>query len=259
MWAPSVLVINETLARHGLARRRNAEKYPWKMPLNRRQLLKTGLIASAASTLGAGSADASANKDVTNGSRSKPQIALTFHGQGDPAIVRKLLDILKSTSTPITVFAIGTWLQGFPSVAKQMLDAGYDIGNHTMHHYQMKTLSAKVAQAEVAGCAAELKKLIGNHGKWFRPSGTHYSTPIIRAAAQKYGYKQCISYDVDSHDYQDVGKTRVLADIAGSIQNGSIVSLHFGHQDTIDAMPTLLENLHAKGLKPVTLSTLFEV
>ena len=120
-------------------------------------------------------------------------------------------------------------------------------------------MSAKVAHSEVAGCAAELKKLIGNHGKWFRPSGTQYSTPIIRAAAEKYGYKQCISYDVDSHDYQDVGKTRVLADIAGAIQNGSIVSLHFGHQDTIDAMPTLLENLHAKGLKPVTLSTLFGV
>ena len=107
------------------------------MPINRRQFLKTGLIASAATTLGAGSAAASTNKDVTNGPRSKPQIALTLHGQGDPAIVGKLLDILKSTSTPISVFAIGTWLQGFPTVAKQMLDAGYDIGNHTMHHYQM--------------------------------------------------------------------------------------------------------------------------
>ena len=48
----------------------------------------------------------------------------------------------------------------------------------------------------------------------------------------------------------------MLADIGKSIKNGSIVSLHFGHQDTIDAMPTLLENLHAKGLTPVTLTTL---
>jgi len=61
---------------------------------------------------------------------------------------------------------------------------------------------------------------------------------------------------VDSHDYQDVGKRTVLTDISRAIQNGSIVSLHFGHQDTIDAMPTLLENLHAKGLTPVTLTTL---
>jgi hypothetical protein len=38
------------------------------------------------------------------------------------------------------------------------------------------------------------------------------------------------------------------------VKNGSIVSMHFGHQNTIDAMPTLLEQLSTKGLTPVTLS-----
>ena len=38
------------------------------------------------------------------------------------------------------------------------------------------------------------------------------------------------------------------------VKNGSIVSMHFGHQNTIDAMPKLLEQLNAKGLTPVTLS-----
>jgi len=41
-----------------------------------------------------------------------------------------------------------------------------------------------------------------------------------------------------------------------NVQNGSIISLHFGHQDTIDAMPTLLDQLQAKGLTPVTLTTM---
>lgn len=238
------------------------------MALNRREFLRGSAVVAGASlitgisdlTLGTDSALAAnrdiANRDIANGSRSKPQVALTFHGAGDPALVQKLLAILKSSATPVSVFAIGTWLRGYPAVAKQMLDAGYDIGNHTMNHYQMKTLSAKKVDSEIAGCAAELKKLIGNHGKWFRPSGTQSSNALIRAGAVKYGYGSCISYDVDSHDYQDVGKRVVLADISKAIQNGSIVSLHFGHQDTIDAMPTLLENLHAKGLTPVTLTTL---
>jgi len=233
------------------------------MALNRREFLRGSAVVAGASLisgitdLSVGSDSvAAANPDIANGSRSKAQVALTFHGAGNPALVQKLLSIFKSSSTPVSVFAIGTWLRGYPAVAKQMLDAGYDIGNHTMNHYQMKTLNAKKVDSEIAGCAAELKKLIGNHGKWFRPSGTQYSNAIIRAAALKYGYNQCIAYDVDSHDYQDVGKKTVLADISQAIKNGSIVSLHFGHQDTIDAMPTLLENLHAKGLTPVTLTTL---
>jgi peptidoglycan/xylan/chitin deacetylase (PgdA/CDA1 family) len=227
------------------------------MSFSRREFIKTSLIAASATLLAGISEGAQAvNPDITHGPRSVPNVALTFHGAGEPAMVQKLLAIFKSTSTPVSVFAIGSWLKGYPTVAKQMLDAGYDLGNHTMNHYQMKTLSAKIADAEIAGCAVELKKLIGNHGKWFRPSGTQYSNAIIRKAALKYGYKQCISYDVDSHDYQNVGKKLVLSDISHGIKNGSIISLHFGHQDTIDAMPTLLENLHAKGLKPVTLTTL---
>ena len=218
-------------------------------------VLAGATLISGISDLSAASTMAT-NLDISNGSRKKSEIALTFHGAGDPVLVQKLLSILKSSSTPVSVFAIGKWLQSSPGVAKQMLDAGYDIGNHTMNHFQMKTLSAKKVDAEIAGCASELKKLIGNHGKWFRPSGTQNSNAIIRKAAIKYGYGRCISYDVDSHDYQDVGKRVVLADIAGSIKKGSIVSLHFGHQDTIDALPTLLENLHAKGLRPVTLTTL---
>lgn len=233
------------------------------MPLNRREFIRSSAVVAGATVLsgiselglGADSADA-ATLDIANGSRKKSEVALTFHGAGDPVLVQKLLAILKSTSTPVSVFAIGKWLQGSPTVAKQMLDAGYDIGNHTMNHFQMKTLNTRKVDSEIAGCAAELKKLIGNHGKWFRPSGTQNSNAIIRRAAIKYGYGRCISYDVDSHDYQDVGKQTVLADISKVIKNGSIVSLHFGHQDTIDAMPTLLENLHAKGLKPVTLTTL---
>ena len=226
--------------------------------VSRRNLLKLGAVAGASSLLGAlpaGIAEA-ASPDISHGSRSTPQIALTFHGAGNKAMAKKLLGILKSTQTPVTVFAVGAWLKADNSIAKQILDDGHDLGNHTMNHLQSKTLSAAKLDSEISGCATELISLIGNHGKFFRPSGTQYSTALIRKTALKYGYKKCISYDVDSHDYQDVGKAAVVKNVMSTVKNGSIVSLHFGHQDTIDALPTLLTQLHAKGLTPVTLSTM---
>jgi peptidoglycan/xylan/chitin deacetylase (PgdA/CDA1 family) len=226
--------------------------------VSRRNLLKLGAVAGASSLLGAlpaGIAEA-ASPDISHGSRSTPHVALTFHGAGDKAMAAKLLGILKSTQTPVTVFAVGAWLKADNSIAKQILDGGHDLGNHTMNHLQSKTLSAAKLDSEISGCATELISLIGNHGKFFRPSGTQYSTALIRKAALKYGYKKCISYDVDSHDYQDVGKAAVVKNVMSTVKNGSIVSLHFGHQDTIDALPTLLTQLHAKGLAPVTLSTM---
>jgi len=226
--------------------------------VSRRNLLKLGAVAGASSLLGALPAviAEAASPDISHGSRSTPQIALTFHGAGNKAMAKKLLGILKSTQTPVTVFAVGAWLKADNSIAKQILDDGHDLGNHTMNHLQSKTLSAAKLDSEISGCATELISLIGNHGKFFRPSGTQYSTALIRKTALKYGYKKCISYDVDSHDYQDVGKAAVVKNVMSTVKNGSIVSLHFGHQDTIDALPTLLTQLHAKGLTPVTLSTM---
>ena len=215
--------------------------------VTRRNLLKLGVVAGASSLLSAipaGIAEA-ATPDISHGSRTVPQVALTFHGAGDKSLADRLLGILKSTNTPVTVFAVGSWLKADNSIAKRILDDGHDLGNHTMNHLQSKTLTAAKLDSEIAGCATELISLIGNHGKYFRPSGTQYSTPLIRKAALKYGYKKCISYDVDSHDYQDVGKAAVIKNVMSTVKNGSIVSLHFGHQDTIDALPSLLTQLHA--------------
>ena len=228
------------------------------MSVNRRTFLKFGTAMTMAAVVepALSTVAQAVSPDIAHGPRSSKNIALTFHGAGSTAYANALLDIFKNTSTPVSVFAIGSWLKANPEMAKKIVDGGHDIGNHTMNHYQMKTLNAAKVNSEIAGCAAELKSLIGNHGAFFRPSGTQYSNALIRQTALKYGYSQCISYDVDSHDYQDVGKAAVIKNVMTSIKGGSIVSLHFGHKNTVDALPTLITELHNAGYTPVTLTKL---
>ena len=42
-----------------------------------------------------------------------------------------------------------------------------------------------------------------------------------------------------------------------SVKEGSVVSLHLGHPGTPDALPGVLDDLAARGLRPVTASALF--
>lgn len=229
------------------------------MTLSRRDLLKaTTAVAAGAIGLMDIPAHAANGLDIQHGSRTSKKVALTFHGAGTPDFADPLLKLFKSTNTHVSVFAVGTWLVSDPGIAARILDDGHDLGNHTMTHTQMKTISAKRVDSEIGKCASELKKLIGNHGSWFRPSGTQLSTPLIRAAALKYGYGQCISYEVDSHDFQDPKREVVIKNVMNKVQNGSIISMHFGHKVTLDAMPLLLDKLHAKGLEPVTLTELLK-
>jgi len=228
------------------------------MAIDRRAFLKLAGVGGALSLFGLPIADATI-PDITHGDRSVPNIALTFHGASSHVMGTELLTIFQETKTPVSVFAVGTWLIKNPTFAKQIIADGHDLGNHTMNHYQMKTLNASKVRSEISQCAAELVKVSGTHGKWFRPSGTQYSNATIRKFATSLGYKQCISYDVDSHDYQDVSTNALIKNVMTGAKNGSIVSLHFGHKNTIKALPTLLKELTSQGLKPVTLTTLLGI
>jgi peptidoglycan/xylan/chitin deacetylase (PgdA/CDA1 family) len=56
-----------------------------------------------------------------------------------------------------------------------------------------------------------------------------------------------VSYDVDSLDYADPGPEAVVATVLGSVQPGSIVSLHLGHPGTVTALPAILRGLAGRG------------
>jgi peptidoglycan/xylan/chitin deacetylase (PgdA/CDA1 family) len=64
------------------------------------------------------------------------------------------------------------------------------------------------------------------------------------------------SYDVDSLDFTSPGAPAVTRKVLGEIRAGSVVSLHFGHPDTVAALPALLTELDRRGLHAVTTTEL---
>jgi peptidoglycan/xylan/chitin deacetylase (PgdA/CDA1 family) len=194
--------------------------------------------------------------EVAHGARSGQTVALTFHGNGDPALAHSLLDQVEHAGARISVFVVGTWLVAHPEMAQRILQGRHDLGNHTMHHKPMRRLAATEAHREVGDCAAVLRRTAGTPGRWFRASGTQQTTPVIRSAAAAAGYNTCVSYDVDGLDWQDPQPATVRQAVLDNVQPGSIVSLHLGHRVTVEALPQILAGLAAKKLTPVTLSEL---
>jgi peptidoglycan/xylan/chitin deacetylase (PgdA/CDA1 family) len=141
-------------------------------------------------------------------------------------------------------------------MARRILDGGHELGNHTQNHAAIAEMSPARTYAEIDACAQQLKELTGSIGTWFRPSQTQYATPTIQAQAARVGYPTCLSYDLDSLDYTDPGADLVVNTTLRAAQNGSIVSLHFGHADTVAALPRVLDGLRQRGLHPVTMTEL---
>jgi peptidoglycan/xylan/chitin deacetylase (PgdA/CDA1 family) len=193
---------------------------------------------------------------VVHGPRHRSQVALTFHGQGPVSMADALLGEAERAGAQVTVLAVGTWLGQYPQIAQRILHGGHDLGNHTMHHLDIKAMDASGTYAEIAGCARRLHDLTGSIGRWFRPSQTQYSTPLIEREARKAGYQTCVSYDVDSLDYTDPGPDAIVSTVLRLTRPGSIISLHLGHSGTVTALPAIVRGLASRGLRPVTLTEL---
>lgn len=228
--------------------------------ISRRRALRIGgtaaLVGMSGLLLPNSANAASAGADIFHGPRNRAEVALTFHGAGDLVIARKILAIAKRTKTPLSVMAVGVWLNANPSIGREIVDAGHELGNHTYSHKTMTLLTLKEAKVEVAKGKEAVIKAVGTPGKWFRPSGTLKSNSIIRAAAGASGYSNCLVYDVDSLDYTNPSAKAIVANCMKTVQHGSIIGMHFGHAHTVAALPLLIQALHARNLTPVTVSHL---
>lgn len=193
--------------------------------------------------------------EVGRGNSDRPQVALTFHGAGDPAIARDVLDVLNSRPAHVTVMVVGSWLAANSSLAGVIASAGHELGNHTWTHPVLADLSPSGIQDEIDRCRDLLVQLTGSPGAFFRQSSAQHATDQILDIAGRSGYGTCLSYDIDSTDWTDPGPSAIRRAVAAATA-GSVVSLHFGHPGTVEALPGILDDLAARGLTPVTASTL---
>jgi peptidoglycan/xylan/chitin deacetylase (PgdA/CDA1 family) len=197
---------------------------------------------------------------VVSGPTTKPRVALTFHTNGDLDLVNQLLDVFDSRHVKITSFIVGDWLEANPSMAQRIAAGGHEFANHTYTHPTFQDLSRDAQLAEVTQCRDVLVRLTGGPGVAFRPSGTDDGTASpgdqVLSVAAEAGYSTVLGFDVDPLDYDDPGADAVTQRTLAAVHPGAIVSLHFGHAGTVEAMPAILDGLDQRKLTPVTVSTL---
>jgi len=195
---------------------------------------------------------------VAHGPRDRDEVAFTFHAnvESDKAMTDAMLADAARAHVPVTVFAVGQWLDRDPPLAARLIGAGHELANHTYTHPSLGGLAAAAVASEIARCRDVLDRQAPGLARWFRPSGMDTPTELVLSEAGRAGYATVVGYDVDPHDYQDPGAAAIVDRVRAGLQAGSIVSLHFGHAGTVAAFPQLVDLANQRGLSTVTVSTL---
>ncbi|MGQ4648611.1 polysaccharide deacetylase family protein [Lyngbya aestuarii] len=188
-------------------------------------------------------------------------IALTFDDGPWPETTNKVLYVLKQHNVRATFFVVGKLVQKYPQLAKEVIEQGHAIGNHTWsHHYEH--YNALTAATELDKTTEILKKTTGIETSLFRPPGG-----ILNNGLAAYAYQKkyaVIMWSVDSRDwYSRRTKAQALVDqVLHTVQPGGIVLLHDGGGDrskTVQALPQLITELKKHGYNFVTVPELLKM
>ncbi len=187
-----------------------------------------------------------------------PYIAMTFDDGPSAVLTPKLLDLLAARHIKATFFVIGENVAEHPEIVARAAREGHEIGNHSWSHPNFAKMSQENVRSQLQRTDDAIKNATGKRPTLLRPPYGSITERQKRWIHDEFGY-DIILWDVDPLDWKRPGPAVVRSRILKETRSGSIVLSHDIHPGTIEAMPSTLDELEAKGFKFVTVSELISM
>jgi len=194
-------------------------------------------------------------------SKAKPKaeperklIALTFDDGPHQNYTPQLLRILKERNVKATFFVVGVMAERYPYLIRAEFRSGHTIGNHTYHHPKLSEMAPMEISHEINTCGDAIERITGIKPRYFRPSGGNYNGEVV-SIVKSLGYKMVL-WTLNSEDIANLGVTRIVSRIEQRSSNGGIILLHDGVEQTIAALPSIIDVLRSRGYEFVTIDEL---
>jgi peptidoglycan-N-acetylglucosamine deacetylase len=187
-----------------------------------------------------------------------PYIAITFDDGPSATLTPKLLDLLAAHHIKATFFVIGENVAEHPEIVARAAREGHQIGNHSWSHPNLAKMSQENVRSQLQRTDDAIKSATGKSPTLLRPPYGSITEREKRWIHDEFRY-DIILWDVDPLDWKRPGPAIVRSRILNETRPGSIVLSHDIHPGTIEAMPSTLDQLEAKGFKFVTVSELIDM
>jgi len=183
------------------------------------------------------------------------EVVLTFDDGPIPPYTSRILDILAAECVHATYFIVGDMAKEYPALVRRIAEAGHTVGTHSMSHpLRFRALSVERGNAQIDNGIAATAAALGEAGKlapFFRFPGFGH-TPAAHVHAAEQGL-MVWGADFPADDWKKIGPRDVARRALQRLEakGKGIMLLHDIHQRTVDALPTILAELKARGFRVV--------
>jgi len=193
---------------------------------------------------------------VVQGGTKGNEVALTFD-DGPGPYTQQLVNTLDALHVQATFFAIGLEERYFSEGTLQELRSGDVVGDHTESHPMMAQLSAHDQREQLQEQIYRIQLLGGPTPRLFRPPYGSFDATTFREL--KHLHLLMILWSTDTGDYARPGVQTIVQRTLAGAHPGAIILLHDAggnREETVAALPAIVQGLRARGLRPVTVPQL---
>jgi peptidoglycan-N-acetylglucosamine deacetylase len=196
---------------------------------------------------------------LSHGPRTQREIALTFDDGVSPANCRRILAELVEQDVPATFFPMAEAIRLDPAFWLLVAAAGDPVGDHTVTHPHMPTLSYTAQLRQMTDSRAVVQTATGRPMlDVFRPPYGEYDATTLAAAAAA-GFPTLLTWDTSDRDTSPLGSVAHMLAAAEQGTNGSVVLLHCGPNATPYLLPDVIAFYRRHGFRFVTVAELLGI
>lgn len=179
---------------------------------------------------------------------SKKTVYLTFDQGYENGFTSKILDTLKEKKVKATFFVLQDYAEKNPDLIRRMIDEGHTVGNHSVSHPSMPSISIDEAKEEIMGLHNYIKEKFNYEMTEFRPPKGEFSERILQLA-NECGYKTVMwsfayaDWDVNNQP----NEAEALNKVTGAKHDGAIYLLHSVSETNANILGDVIENLKNDG------------
>jgi len=182
------------------------------------------------------------------GDTNNKKIYLTFDEGYENGYTGSILNTLKACNVPAVFFITGPYLKDHEELVERMIKEGHSVGNHTVNHPSLPSVSDQVIREEVTKLDNNFYQKFNEHMVFFRAPKGEYSERTLKITSDM-GYVNLfwsLAYD-DWYRDKVRGKEYAHDVITKNLHNGAIILLHAVSKDNKDALPDIIKSAREQG------------
>lgn len=190
---------------------------------------------------------------IYRGHPDKPMVSFIINVAWGNEYLSEMLATLKKHQVSVSFFLEGNWVKNNPDIAKMIVTAGHEVGNHSYTHPDMKRLTAAQTREQMIKTNEVIEAATGKKSNWFAPPSGSYREETIKIAAELN--MKTVMWTVDTIDWQKPSPETLINRVISKIDNGAMVLMH-PTESTAKSLDRLITMIKKRNLQISTVSDL---